>query len=343
MTSSDILIADNLSSTRERLRASNRSLWFGAISFEDRCIASLAALERDSLRTTDGLVLEYATQVRPFREDENRRSRNRERVTALGGRVCAHSIETRGLDPYAFQDLQDVLTTAISIHKYDFIIFDITCLTKIHTLALAAALARERTGFGWVAAYSLPENYGNFIDAHQPFGWRDIIVAPLADTAMLFNEAGSRGVIIPGHEADRLIVGLGELEPSGGLILVGDVAKRPDLRYVCERKNHKVIRQLTHRSSEHWTKTVVRMTDLETVRKELGREIDTAKSYEAAIILFPYGPKWLLFFTAIQLCREYPDASWLVYPIPTAYDVNYSEGIEATGWLTPTPASSGWL
>ena len=55
--------------------------------------------------------------------------------------------------------------------------------------------------------------------------------------------------------------------------------------------------------------------------------------HSAPVILFPYGPKPLIFVSAFELALEYPEASWFVYPIPSAYDTAYSEGIDETVWL----------
>jgi hypothetical protein len=122
-------------------------------------------------------------------------------------------------------------------------VYDISCVTKIHTLALAAELHASGDDVRWCLAYSLPEAY-NLADlgGKHDIGWQDIVVAPLAETAALFNEADGRGVIIPGHEGDRLVVALGELEPAGGVITVAETVGRPDLRALTERRNLKIMR-----------------------------------------------------------------------------------------------------
>lgn len=205
-------------------------------------------------------------------------------------------------------------------------------------LALAAILAQGKHRFDWAVAYTAPENYGTLVNTpsstKKGAGWRDIIVAPLADTASLFNESHSRGIIMTGHEADRLIVGLAELEPSGGLIINTDTPHRPDLRYMSERLNRKIIRQLTRMRASNWETKVIGMSDFSGLKKCISRELVLAQEYRAPIIFFPYGPKSLLFAIAMQLSSEYPSASWFVYPVPSSYDVNYTEGIESTIWLT---------
>jgi len=169
----------------------------------------------------------------------------------------------------------------------------------------------------------------------KPSGWKDVLIAPLAETAALLNEAHSRGIIIPGHEADRLILGLAELEPSGGLILLMATPERPDLYELSIRNNRRVISQLTSMRSASWSRKILDWDDFEGLKESVAREIEAAREYDAPVILFPFGPKSFLFLTALSLAAAYPEASWFVYPIPTSYDVNYSEGLERTTWLVP--------
>jgi hypothetical protein len=87
--------------------------------------------------------------------------------------------------------------------------------------------------------------------------------------------------------------------------------------------------------SADWSRRILDMDDLNGLNNSVAQEVAAARKYSAPVILFPFGPKSLLFLTAFLLTAEYPDASWFVYPIPTSYDVDHSEGIERTVWLIP--------
>jgi hypothetical protein len=314
----------------------SRAAWFGALSFEDRCCASAVVATHDR-RLDSAMLLDYSTDVHPSDEAKDRKERQWVVFDKLQRTGKIDTLERRTIDPYSFRDLREALDSFVAAQGADTaIIFDITCMTKIHALSLAAALAEWPYESRWLVGYTTPENYGNWGDARRGAGWRDVIVAPLAETAVLFNEAASRGIVITGHEADRLIIALGELEPSGGSILVASADKRPDLRYVSERLNHKVIRQLTRMRSQQWHQYVVGVSDIVRLRKVVEDEIQLAKQYSAPVLLFPYGPKPLLLFSATQLAFRYPEASWFVYPIPASYDLNYSEGIDKTLWFGST-------
>lgn len=318
------------------LFCSHKTLWVGFLSFEDRCVASLSDLQGHGLQVTKGIVFDYSTRVEPSNEAESIRDNNWSIMKQYGNAVFKNGLVRNSSDPYAFQELQNNLKKIISDDEFNFVIFDITCMTKIHALALAAALAQWEYQFKWTIAYSLPENYRFLEGAYNAPGWRDVIVAPLAETAHLFNETASRGIILPGHEADRLIVALGEIESSGGLIVVSQTERRPDLQRVCERTNQKIIRQLMRMRSSVWTKEHILTNDIERLKICVNKEIKKAREKDAPVILFPYGPKPLIFFSAMELCYAYPDASWFVYPIPMGYDAGYSEGIEKTLWFTPS-------
>lgn len=319
---------------QEIANSGKRILWFGALSFEERCVGTLAQISQNEMSISHSVLIGYPTRVHPEEEDRQRRQDNRAIIEELTGRIGIPAPDVMTVEPYAFQSIQSVIENSLAKFSPDFVIFDITCLTKIHAMALAASISGWDTGLGWCIGYSSPENYGNLTILNPGFGWKDVIVAPLGDTALLYNEGRSRGVLIPGHEADRLVVALSEVEPSGGLIIMGESDRRPDVRLVAERRNQKVIRRLRQSSTDDWTKITVRTNKPSSVIAHVKREIETAKQYGAPVLLFPCGPKPLIFATARELSIRYSEASWFVYPLPSAYDVNYSEGIGQTHWFS---------
>ena len=317
---------------KEAMAAAPRTLWVGALSFEDRCMGSLSRLSESNLSMTEGIALNYSTEAYPLSLDREQRNRNWTALQSYNDLIFETNVRQINIASYSFKELQSFVEKNIVEKEIDFVIFDITCLSKLHTLALAAELSQ--VSFKWVVAYTLPENYGNLEKSKKiSMGWRDIIIAPLAETAHLFNESHSRGIILPGHETDRLIVALAELEPAGGVIVVTETPKRPDLRSLCESNNKNVIRQLKSMRSHSWLSHIVSLNDLRLLRSHIDKEIASVKRFDSPIILFPFGPKSFVFFAGLQLCSQYPDASWFVYPIPLNYDVNYSEGIENTSWF----------
>jgi len=324
------------------LAAAHHSMWFGALSFETRCSSSLQYLRAQEAKVESGLALNYQTNVTPPADAEKRTESNWNVMERISGEVFERPLRRKQLPAYGFPQLQKVLEREVLRSDVDLVFFDITCLTKIHTLALATSLASSPRRLKWILAYTFPENYTNFEDsADQGPGWKDIIIAPLGATALLFNESGGRGILLPGHEGDRLVVALAEIEPAGGLIVMADTEGRPDLRLVSERRNQKAIRHLIKMRGSGWVKQVIRVGDLRGMRDSVQREIVRAKHKKAPVILFPYGPKPLIFLAAYELARAYPEASWFVYPIPSRYDSDYTEGAQSTVWFMPSESDQG--
>ena len=309
-------------------------MWIGTLSFEDRCIASLSLLHEAGSKLDGAIAIEYPTTAQPEREDYERRKRNRGALLELGNDVFRTAPVFQTLNPYALQDLFKVLFQPHIDSKNTFVIFDITCMTKVHTLALASYLARHNPTYDWVCSYTIPENYTSLDDNSRSPGWKDVIIAPLAETAHLLNESHSRGVLVTGHEADRLLVAISELEPSGGLIIVGDTPSRPDLSRLSEQRNRAILRQLMRLRSSEWKKMSANVLNFDKIQKSISSEIALAKRSNAPVILFPFGPKPLLFEIGYLLAFEYPESSWFVYPVPNVYDVNYTEGIGTTYWFS---------
>jgi len=314
-----------------------RAVWIGAASFEDRCTASLSALASAGAVFTEAIVLDYGNSSGSAVEVDLRR-KNISKMRELGARLLRQEPRLFVVNAYSFQELQDCILALSG--DADLVVADISCFTKIHTLALASCLpTMSRLPIHYIA-YSVPESYTHLGSRRALPGWRDIIVAPLSDCAGLVNETHGRGVIIPGHEADRLIVGLAELEPSGGIIIHAETSRRLDLRYVSETANRKALRQLTKKHPEAWKTYIVGTEEYSVLASRVRREIDLARSNNAPVILFPYGPKSHVYCAGAVLASEYPESSWFVYPIPLLYDLEYSSGVERTVWLAGSTPSS---
>jgi hypothetical protein len=323
---------------RDAAIASRSSLWVGALSFEDRSLSSLTALEAEGVCLTWGIALDYNTDVRPGEDAERRRMTNWRAMQRVGQAVFRQGIRRVAVNAYAFTDLERLIERELCDGHADYMVLDVTCTTKIHALAAAAALVQVPVSVRWSVAYTVPESYSTITESRESReGWRDVIVAPLGESATLLNESAGRGIILPGHEADRLIVALAELEPPGGIIAVGNTTRRPDLRLLSEVRNRKTLGRLTRLKGADWRRTLVDVEDVGSMRHLVAGEIKRARDSRAPAILFPYGPKLLIFAAAYELARSYSEASWFVYPIPMSYDSSYSEGAEEVLWLTHRP------
>ena len=319
------------SETLKCLSISEDTIWLGALSFEPRCVASILDVAGRRLKVGRGLLLDYTTEIHPLQEAEARRRAHKQLISNQEAITFRHGIQIRKVDPYSFQDIQDLLSEVASSSNIAALILDVTCLTKIQTLAAAALLAQPSfRQIEVVVAYTVPETYQNLDTA--ALGWKDIIIAPFAETGLLQHERHSRGILIPGHEAQRLAVALAEIEPAGGSILISRTRGRPDLASLCRRKNRKTLSLLKQARSTGWRSIDVDLDHLHRLEGLIAEEVRIAKANSAPLFLFPYGPKPLIFISALEMCRQYFDASWFVYPVPAGYDIDYTEGIGRTLW-----------
>jgi hypothetical protein len=326
------LTVTSLGRVQKRLADASQPAWCGALSFEDRCVTSFDTLVAAGGKFAKIHLLNYSTDVKPSNEAQVLREANRSRFQTLASRAGLKSPGVIDVEAYSFNSVQ--LAVASILEQSDFVVWDLSCLTKIHALAMACTLASTAAGKRWALAYTVPETYNLRDTTHSDDGgWSDIIVAPLAETAELFNEADGRGIVIPGHEGDRLIVGLAEIEPSGGTIVFVESAGRPDLRALTERRNQRTVTQLVSLRASNWRRMTLPLTGLEAMTIAVSEEVSRAKKKAAPVILFPYGPKPLIAVAAFELIRTYARSSWFVYPVPSRYDSGYTQGASATFWI----------
>jgi hypothetical protein len=320
-----------------RWAASTETLmWCGALSFEPRCASSLELLGTQDCLPRRVVVLTYPTDVRPLTDDRQRREAHFSRIVHRADRT-GQTLQQIQIVPYSFHSLREAIQPLFSDPNQR-IVFDISCLTKVHTMALAAQLAASDLDHRWLVSYSMPENYGDLEASHRVRGWKDVLIAPLLERGTIVNERFSRGIVLAGHEADRLVVAMAELESAGGTVVLSETPGRPDLRQITEGRNAKTLRQLAARSrSGIWTTAVVALPDVNEVSRIVGREIEQARKNNAPLVLYPFGPKLTVFAAAMRMCREYGERSWFVCPIPWSYDVDHSQGWGGTLWHFHNP------
>jgi hypothetical protein len=316
-------------------------LWVAALSFEERCIASLERLIDAGAAPSFGLLLQYPTEVRPANRDRIRRHRNYERLE----RLCAQGAFPEGfleieVDPYSFRSAQRAVGHALDQTQASSVVLDVSCLTKIHAIALAdPAVLSDRVV--WEMAYTVPETYGHLESSTRSgTGWRDVLFLPIGATEGLANDSHARGIVLTGHEGDRLVVALAETEPYGGAIVTSSVERRPDLRRESVRRNDKITRLLIGRSKARWSHVFVDVRDPASLAKVVQEQIEAAISESAPVLLFPFGPKPFVALTAMQLTTTRELQAWFVYPVPVSYDVDYSYGVGRTTWYSSSRSAT---
>ena len=312
------------------------TLWVGAASFEDRCRASLQVLAAQSVRISQGIVLDYPTRIQPEREGQLKRSQNLEAILGHVGRDS----QLRRIPSYRFGAFLGILADLHAAHRkaggevqY---VFDITCLTKIHTLALAYWLAITPELPRVLIAYSRPHDYGSPIRKVWDKGaWLEVVVAPF-DIDPEPRAMGVAGIALLGHEGDRLRLALHEVPLDEGVIVVVK-SDDPRLDLVAEAQNRWLLDDIS-RQKDPAPVSLARVPfwDMARLQKIVAVTSDSARAKGMRLMLYPFGPKPLIFGVSIFALSRYLLGTWYTYPIPRTYDLDYTVGVGRTYWAALT-------
>jgi hypothetical protein len=312
------------------------TIWVGAASFEDRCRASLQVLVKQGARISQGIVLNYPTRIQPEREGEVKRRQNLE---AILGHVGGDSQPFR-VPSYRFGAFLGILADLHAAHRkageavqY---IFDITCLTKIHTLALAYWLATTAELPRVLIAYSRPHDYGSPIRKVWDKGaWLEVVVAPF-DIDPEPGATGVAGIALLGHEGDRLRLALHEVPMDNGVIVVVK-SDDPRLDLVAETQNRWLLDDIARRKDPAPVSLKqVTLWDMARLQKIVAVTLDSARAKGMRLMLYPFGPKPLIFGVSLFAASRYLLGTWYTYPIPRTYDLDYTVGVGTTHWAALT-------
>jgi hypothetical protein len=281
-------------------------------------------------------VLNYPTRIQPEREGELKRGQNLE---AILGHVGLDS-QPRRIPSYRFGAFLGVLADLHAAHrkagKEVEYIFDITCLTKIHTLALAYWLATTPELPRVFIAYSRPHDYGSPIQKVWDKGaWIEVVVAPF-DIEPEPRATGVAGIALLGHEGDRLRLALHEVPMDKGAIVVVK-SDDPRLDFVAETQNRWLLDEIS-RQKDRAAFSLERVTlwDMARLQKIVAVTSDSARAKGMRLMLYPFGPKPLIFGASLFAARSYLRGTWYAYPIPRTYDLDYTVGVGTTHWATLT-------
>lgn len=320
-----------------------RKLLVAALSFEDRCLGALSSLVLNK-EAVDVTVLEYGTDATPGREAHSLRSANLTKLRALC-KQAGIDIRRISINPYAMGPLERLLRECGE--RYSEVLVDISCLTRPHVLAAAITLASASVT--WRVGYTSPQTYGDLNAPQGHGGWQDTLLLPLGPDPSLSREGVAIGVLLVGHEVARSGIALDELEPATGIAVSTYVDDRPDL-YRRALAQHDAL--LTHLSALRmpgpegkkvlpyfpnggWEREVI---DLEHAVSDIARVsarvLDAAKVLNAPIVLYPFGPKVVVFCFGMLLSLSYPQASWAIYPVPRTHPLAYSDGTSKTHWFS---------
>ena len=326
------MIHESLSEVLSKTSA-KRLAWIGTASFERRCVGSVELLLNEGYPISRSTAFDYPTKLNPQNAGEQRRAANKSHLNRLLG----DSLTWRQINPYRYAEFVGELDRLYADLGPEFhIIIDITCLTKIHTLACAYWLLERRDVTNVIIAYSQPEYYGNPSRSIWGKGrWQSPVVVRLdLNSTELYTSTST--IVLVGHEGDRLRLALSELEPATGVV-IKSLPRRPDspLLTVSDVQNAWLYSEINEGLRPGFSVQSFGMKELEGLCAVVRNHCESAKRKRARVVLCPFGPKLFIFATGLQALSTYPENIWLSYPRPFSYDPDYSEGYKYTLWIDP--------
>ncbi len=314
-------------------------VWVGAVSFEERCLGSLRMLAEMGITVCQSVVLDYPTHAEPRNVDITRRQGNRKVITELLDSLSA--TEDRPLlavHPYRPSSLRAALRRVDGYldgcGERTTTIIDVTCLTKVHALACALWVARRDPRRRVIIAYSQPAQYGTPARHQARVGkWADVVLAPIVLNPGVYAE-GANGLVLLGHEGHRLTLALSQLLPEEALIMLWKSTEREELGIVTRTANGKLLAQVERGERSGWSLQEYDYSGLGELQSTVSRFVQSSVTAGRRVVLYPFGPKPLVFTASVTAIKIHPEAVWYCYPVPKSYDVDYTVGIGRTRWLS---------
>lgn len=310
-------------------------IWVGAVSFEDRCAASVERMPDDA-HLLAGYVIDYGTVVRPLRRSEDRRRRNRQRVlTGLHRRGA--ECRRRLLVPYRMSAIRGVLDEAIAecVRTGARMVLDVSCWTKIHSVGFAEWLLEdgERARLTDIVS-TVPLQYGwQESQALVRGDYRDVVFAPVGDIVRGPLSADWRSTVdviaLLGHEGVRLRLALSTLELARGLAVVSGRAAGSDVGTMATLENGEFLDDVAVGRLGSWQVLDCSPPELGQLWQTVQRFADSGRSDRLVII--PLGPKPVVLQAALAaLTSSKGSGLWVNYPVPQGYSLDYSVGAGST-------------
>jgi len=304
--------------------------FLGFVSFEERATAWAEFIAKNEARPDIFFLVDYDTTALPANRDFKLRERCRaifsETFAPAQARVFDHT------NAFAVNPLTDLTAQILEECEGLPLLVDISCMTRVHLFALVAALYGRKGPTDIRFCYTVPVSYG--FRREDRLGWRDVLFIPIGNRWVFKREGQSRGIILAGHDAERLSVALGELEPASGSVVYCGNPKRPDFLRRAREVNEHVERRLRHLrmprssgppgSADGWNIECIDVGDFRTLSNVLWTQVKEARHEECPVILFPFGPKPDSLAVALLLREWNVEDAWAVYPVPESFSTTYS-------------------
>ncbi len=315
-----------------------RGHWIGASSFETRSVAGPRRLPTE-LRLEAATVVNYTTPLRQTSREALAKNRGR-----LLASLRAMGVEPRERDVFAFRmgslrHALDEVARSADLRSPSWIVVDISCLTKIHAVALAEWLSEMlplASESRIAIQYSNPASYGwgeSSRRADQHFS--EMLYAPLGRRVRRSDDGEElEALVILGHEGARLQYALASFHFVGGLRVTTRTAGPSDFEFRAKMFNRQFLSDSRSGILGVWDKLTVEQADTRLLAEEVTSYLARpGRSTQSRTVIFPLGPKSTT-IQAVLTAIAIPEVDlWVGYPVPATYSSDYSAGVgETTIW-----------
>lgn len=209
---------------------------------------------------------------------------------------------------------------------------DISCLTKIQLIFLLKNIFEENLTTKLRLVYTIPQRYNTGGDrfTRLSVGYFAPIPIPLKLSRSEVTTPQSRlAIVILGHEGQRTLSAWNRLNPDSTLLLF-PISHYNDLMKTCKKENSFLLNLSQKRNSGVKRIDCDHLDPMQVKGQILDFLSCFTKTGNPRVGLVPFGPKPFVIGSLLALFDSKGISFDLVYPIPTRYNSNYSEGIRDT-------------
>ncbi len=317
--------------------------WIGPISFEERCYGSLEELKNIKTNFERALLIEYPENRRQQSDGKRKKKHHKKKILGILDEFNCENVVLVSLPPYHFGPFKNAIKNFFDTSSTDEIIFlvDITCLTKVHTIAFASFLnglssTLKRKIF---VAYSRPKEYGAPAIHSPNYGnWQEFLFSP-CDFKPFIDSEKTDGVILLGHESVRINLSLKDISPEEAIVVLAKTPGKEFMQVVTRTENARLLSKAEMVTDGKWRIKEVDHFDIGKIQEIVFSFTELSTSKRRRLVLYPFGPKPLILGAAFAALSVQDANIWFSYPIPRFYDIAYTRGWRKVEWFCTTDFS----
>lgn len=308
-------------------------LFIACESFEDRCIGAISRL--NDYKTKLCVVISFLSRTRSPRGERKRKKNMSDMRQMLSQKNIGAETRRVKIDPYSPLDLLLTIQAELARSQTDLsrarVTVDISCFTKIQALFLLRFL-RDRIGRGTVRlVYTLPSYYGSLDRKNLAIGYDRLVTTPFEkDEPDVIPDNGLAMIILLGHEGTRIMHAWNELEPDRTFLIQAISEGDPEPTNLAVKQNEMLVSKAKEEASD-LRLSMCPATDLSggiALFRSITKQCIREGLHRLAFV--PMGPKPLVAAFALGIDGNGHVPIDIAYPVPRAYDPDYSIGVGYT-------------